>query len=138
MSVRSHADITRPSPLRTSIRHIRRPHDPPNLLHALQVWGKASVHGKDLLIDDGGNGEAVEAVCERLPELDVESTLALVVEAVDAVDRGALVVATQDEEVFGVLDLVRQEPSQREVRMSVLLLVVATSRSSPHSQADGL
>ena len=33
----------------------------------------------------------------------------LVVEAVDAVDRRALVVATQQEEVFGVLDLVSEQ-----------------------------
>jgi hypothetical protein len=33
----------------------------------------------------------------------------LVVEAVDTVDGGALVVTTEDEEVFGVLDLVGEE-----------------------------
>lgn len=26
---------------------------------------------KDLLINNGGNGETVETICERLPELDV-------------------------------------------------------------------
>lgn len=67
------------------------------------------MHGEDLLIDDGRDGQAVEAIGEGLPELDVVPSLALVVEAVDAVDGGALVVAAQDEEVLGVLDLVRQE-----------------------------
>lgn len=42
-------------------------------------------------------------------------------------------VATQDEEVFGVLDLVRQEPSQREVMVSALL-VVATPCAYTHRQ----
>lgn len=37
----------------------------------------------------------------------------LVVEAVDAVDRGALVVAAQQEEVLGVLDLVSQQQADR-------------------------
>ena len=32
----------------------------------------------------------------------------LVIEAIDAIDRGALVVAAQQEKVFGVFDLVRQ------------------------------
>ena len=41
------------------------------------------MHGEDLLVDDGGNWEAVEAVGKGLPELDVVSSLALVVEAVD-------------------------------------------------------
>ena len=55
------------------------------------------------------NREAVEAVGEGLPQLDRVAPLALVVEAVDAVDRRALVVATQQEEVLRVLDLVRQQ-----------------------------
>ena len=50
---------------------------------------------KDLLVDDGSDGQTVEAVGERLPEFDVISTFAFVVEAVDAVDRCAFVVATQ-------------------------------------------
>ena len=67
------------------------------------------MHGEDLLVNDGSDGQAVEAIGKRLPELDVVPALALVVEAVDAVDRGALVVASQDEEILGVLDLVGQE-----------------------------
>jgi hypothetical protein len=39
----------------------------------------------------------------------VSEPLTLIVEAVDTVDRGALVVTTEDEEVFGVLDLVGEE-----------------------------
>jgi hypothetical protein len=67
------------------------------------------VHGEDLLINDGGNGQAVEAVGKCLPQLDVVASLALIVETVDAVDGGTLVVAAKDEEVLGVLDLVGQE-----------------------------
>ena len=67
------------------------------------------MHGEDLLINDGGNGQAVEAVGKCLPQLDVVASLALIVESVDAVDGRTLVVAAQDEEVFGVLDLVCQE-----------------------------
>lgn len=67
------------------------------------------MHGEDLLVDDGGNGQAVEAVGERLPQLDVVTALALIVETVDAVDGCALVVAAEDEEVLRVLDLVGQK-----------------------------
>lgn len=67
------------------------------------------MHSEDLLINDGGNGEAVKAVGESLPELDVVSALAFIVETVDTVDRGTLVVSTQNEEVFRVLDLVCKE-----------------------------
>lgn len=67
------------------------------------------MHGENLLVNDSSNGKAVEAVGESLPELDVVSALALVVETVDTVDRGALVVSTQNEEVLRVLDLVGKE-----------------------------
>lgn len=83
------------------------------------------MHSEDLLIDDGGNGQAVEAVGERLPQLDVVATLALVVEAVDAVDGRALVVAAQDEEVFRVLDLVREEQANGLERLLATVHVVA-------------
>merc|ERR1719389_831493 len=70
---------------------------------------KMLVHAEDLLVDERRHREAVEAVRESLPEPDVVPALALVVESVDAVDRGALVVAPQEEKVLGVLDLVRQQ-----------------------------
>ena len=41
-----------------------------------------SMAAEDLLVDDSSDGEAVEAVGEDLPELDVEAPLALVVEAI--------------------------------------------------------
>lgn len=53
------------------------------------------MHAEDLLIDDSGNGEAVETVSKRLPELNVITTLTLVVETIYTVDRGTLVVASE-------------------------------------------
>lgn len=67
------------------------------------------MHGEDLLVNDGGNGQAVEAVGKSLPKLDVVASLALVVESVNTVDGRALVVAAEDEEVLRVLDLVCQQ-----------------------------
>lgn len=83
------------------------------------------MHSENLLVNDGGNGQTVEAVGERLPQLDVVAALALVVEAVDAVDRGALVVAPQDEEVLGVLDLVGKEQADGLERLLAPIHVVA-------------
>ena len=51
------------------------------------------MHGEDLLIDDGCDWQAVKAVRECLPQLDVVPPLALIVEPVDAVDGCALMVA---------------------------------------------
>lgn len=67
------------------------------------------MHGEDLLIDNGGNRQTVEAIGECLPELDVVPPLAFIIEAIDSVNRGALVVSTENKEVFGILDLVREE-----------------------------
>lgn len=91
------------------IRHVDRPLDLPYLIHALQLGREAAVHAEDLVVDDGGHRQAVEAVGEELPQPDAEPALALVVEAVDAVDGGTFVVASEEEEVVGVLDLVCQQ-----------------------------
>ena len=67
------------------------------------------MHSEDLLVNDCRDWETVEAIGECLPQLDIIPSLAFVVEAIDSVDRGTLVVSTQDEEVFRILDLVCQE-----------------------------
>lgn len=51
------------------------------------------MHGENLLVYDRSNWQAIEAIRECLPKLDVVSPLALVVEAIDTVDRSAFVVA---------------------------------------------
>lgn len=87
------------------VGHVGRPGHLFDLVEGLELGGEPPVHAEDLLVDEGGDGEAVEAVGEGLPEADVVAPLALVVEPIDAVDRGALVVAAEQEEVLGVLDL---------------------------------
>jgi len=93
------------------------PHDASDLLHRLKVRTQSPVTTEDLLVHDGSHGQAVEAVCESLPQLDVVSPLAFVVEAVDPVDGRALVVPTEQEEVLGVLDLVSQEQTDSLQRL---------------------
>ena len=48
----------------------------PDLLHGLEVGAEAAVAAEDLLVHDGGHRQAVEAVGERLPQLDVVPPLA--------------------------------------------------------------
>ena len=67
------------------------------------------MHAENLLINERCDGEAVEDVAEDSPESNGVSTLALIVEAIDAIDLSALVIASQEEEVLGVLDLVAEE-----------------------------
>lgn len=97
----------------TSVRHIRRSHHAADLLHALKIRRQTTMHRENLFINDCSNRKTVEAVCECLPQLNVESALAFVVEAVDTVDTGTLVVAAKNEEVLRVLDFVRKQQAYR-------------------------
>ncbi len=107
------------------VGHVRGPHDASDLLHGLQVGREAAVAAKDLLVDDGRHGQAVEAVGECLPELDVVATLALVVEAVDAIDARALVIAAQQEKVLREFDLVGEQETNRLQRLLASVHIVA-------------
>lgn len=81
----------------------------PNLIKVLQVRRETAVHAEDLVVNQGRHRKAVEAVDEGPPQPHAESPLAFIVKPVYAVDRRALVVAPQQEEVLWVFDLVRQE-----------------------------
>jgi hypothetical protein len=87
--------------------YVSRAHNTTNLLHGVEIRAQTAVHGEDLLVDDSSDGQAVEAVRKCLPKLDVVAALAFVIEAIDTVDGGALMVASENEEVLRVLDLVR-------------------------------
>lgn len=67
------------------------------------------MHSENLFIDNGSNGQAIEAIRKSLPKLDIVPSFALVVETIDAVDRGAFVVPTKDKEILWIFDLVRQQ-----------------------------
>lgn len=82
------------------------------------------MHGEDLLIDDSRNGEAVEAIREGLPQLNVVPPLALIVETIDTVDGRTLVVTTENEEVLGVFDLVSQKEADGLKRLLATVDVV--------------
>ena len=71
------------------------------------------MHAKDFFVDDGGDREAVETVGEGLPDFDVVAPLALIVEAIDAIDGCTLVVAPQNEEILRKLNLEGQEQAYR-------------------------
>jgi hypothetical protein len=64
------------------VGHVRRPLDPPDVLHGVQRGREPAVDAEDLRRDDGRDGEAVEDVDERLPRLDITASLAFVIEAV--------------------------------------------------------
>lgn len=52
------------------------------------------MHTEDFFINNGCNGQAVKAISECLPQFNVVSSLAFIIETVYTVDGGALVVAS--------------------------------------------
>ena len=79
------------------------------------------MHADDALLHQGAHGHVAKSVAEALPEVRRVAPLALVEEAVDAVDGRTLVVATQQEEVLGLQGLVDEE--QRDALDAVLATV---------------
>ena len=67
------------------------------------------MHGEDLLVNNCRDWQAIEAIGKGLPQFDVVPSLALIVEAVDTVDGGTLVVSSENEEILRVFDLVGQQ-----------------------------
>lgn len=86
------------------------------------------MHGENLLVNDRRDWQAIEAVGERLPQLDVVPPLALVVEPVDPVDGRAFVIAAENEEVFGILDLIGKEEADGLERLLAAIDVVAEEK----------
>jgi hypothetical protein len=108
-----------------SVGDVGGPHDVLNRVDFVELRGEPAVHAENLVVDDGGDGEAIEAVREHFPQLDGVAALALVVEAVDAIDAGALVVAAQQEEVLRVLYLVGQQKAHGLQALLATVNVVA-------------
>ena len=61
---------------------------------------------EEFLVNNGSHREAVEAICECLPQTNVVTTHAFVIKPVKAVNRGTLMISSQQEEVLRVLDLI--------------------------------
>lgn len=82
------------------------------------------MNAEDLVVDDGSDWEAVEAMDELFPELERISSFALIVESVNPVDGPALVVSPQQEKVLRVFDFVRQEQADHlEVLLTSIHIV---------------
>lgn len=82
------------------------------------------MHSENLLINNSGNGKAVETIGESFPQLNIVAALALIVETVDAVDGGTLVVTSQDEKVLRVLDFVGEQKADCLERLLASVYVV--------------
>lgn len=109
----------------TSIRHIRRSHDTPDLFHALQIRTETAVTTENLFIDNGGDRQTIEAIGKGFPQFDVEAPLALIIKTVYSINGGALVIAPQQKEILWVFDFVGQQQTDGFQRLLPSIDVVA-------------
>lgn len=107
------------------VGHVRRPHDPPDLVHRLQVGTETAVATENLIAHDGGHGHAIETAGEYFPKLYVVPAFAFVVKSVYSVYAGALVIAAQQEEILGIFDFVRQQQAYGFQRLFAAVHVIA-------------
>ncbi len=80
---------------KSSVRNVSWSHDSLYLLEAAQLGRETSMHAKYFFVNNGCNGETVEAISECFPEFDVIAALTFIVEPVDPVNGSALVVSSQ-------------------------------------------
>lgn len=107
------------------IRNICGPHDSLDLFKRVHLGGESSMHAQDFLVNQRSNGQAVEAISESFPNSDVEPPFAFIIEPVNSVNRGALVISPQQEKVLRVLDLVSQEEADGFEGLFATIYVVA-------------
>ena len=91
------------------VGYIGRSRDLSNIIHMRQAWRQPTVNAENLLRNNSCNGECVECIHESLPDFDIASPFAFIVEAVYTCNVGAFVVAAEEEEVLGELELVAEQ-----------------------------
>jgi len=100
-------------------------HDPTDLFHGIEIRTQATMHGEYFFIDDCGDWQAVKTIRKRLPQLNVVPPLAFVVEAVNTIDRSTFMISAEDEEIFGVFDLVGQKQADGFQGLFASIYVIA-------------
>jgi len=83
---------------------------------------------KDFVIDDSCDRETVETIRECFPKFYRKSTFAFVIKSVNSVYGGAFVIASEEEKVFRVLDLVGEKQTDRLKRLLPSVDVVAKEK----------
>jgi hypothetical protein len=82
----------------------------PDVIERVNAGRQTAVQTEDLIVDQGGEREVVEEVCEVFPDIRVAVLpQTFVVEAVNLSDLAGFVVAAENGDALGVSDLERDE-----------------------------
>ncbi len=65
------------------------------------------MHAENFFVHNSGYRKAVKTIGKGLPQLDTVSAFAFVVESINSINGGTFMVATKDEKIIWILDLVR-------------------------------
>lgn len=82
------------------------------------------MHCEYFFVDNSCNWQAIKAVGERLPQLDVVSPLAFIIKAIYPVDGGTLMVSTENKKVLWILYLVCKQQANCFQRLLASVHVV--------------
>jgi hypothetical protein len=67
------------------------------------------MHAEDLLVHNSSHRQAVEAICEGFPQLNVVPSLRLIIEAINSVDGGTFVISTKNKEILRIFHFVGEK-----------------------------
>lgn len=102
-----------------------------DVVESIDTWGETSVKAEDLLVDEGGEGEVIEEICEVLPYVGVAIlSETLVVEAIDLCDLTGFVVSSEDCDSLGISDFESNEQGNGLDRVVSSINVVAFAISA--------
>jgi len=88
---------------------VGRPSDIANVIHVAEGRTETTMNTENLACHNCSNWKGVECVDKCLPDLNIATSLTLIVEAVHTGNIGAFVVAAKQEEVLGVTNFVAQK-----------------------------
>ena len=64
------------------------------------------MHTDNFIINDGTAGQTIECIAELLPHFDGKSSTTFIVKAIDSINAGAFVIASEQKEIFRIFNLV--------------------------------
>ena len=89
--------------------HISWAEDLVDLLKVVQLWWESTVNAENLIVYYSCYRETVEALDKLFPQLQRIPSFALVIKSVNSVNGPALVISSQKEEIFGILNLIGEQ-----------------------------
>ena len=67
------------------------------------------MHTDNFIINYGTAWQTIKCIAKLLPHFDGKSTSTFIVKAIDSINAGAFVIASEEKEIFGVFNLVGKE-----------------------------